>query len=91
MHVLNPLRMNDWENRTFFWVFQAFQLAFIGVVCLGLAGYHMPIVREALAFLYLTFLPGVLVLKALRLHNLGTIETVLYSAGLSLASPESSC
>ena len=85
MHVSNPLRMNDWDNRTFFWAFQAFQLAFIGVVCLGLAGYHIPIAREALAFLYLTFLPGVLVLKALRLHNLGTIETVLYSVGLSLA------
>ncbi|MCK9297359.1 MAG: DUF2206 domain-containing protein [Methanoculleus sp.] len=85
MHLSNPFRMNDWDNKTFFWVFQAFQVAFIGVVCLGLAGYHIPIAREALAFLYLTFLPGVLVLKALRLHNLGTIETVLYSAGLSLA------
>ncbi len=84
MHLLNPLQMNDWDNKTFFWVFQALQLAFVGVVCLGLVGYHIPIAREALAFLYLTFLPGVLVLKALRLHDLGTIETALYSVGLSL-------
>ncbi|WP_292520022.1 DUF2206 domain-containing protein [Methanoculleus sp.] len=77
--------MNDWDNRTFFWGFQAIQLAFIGVVCLGLAGYHIPIAREALAVLYMTFLPGVLVLKVIRLHDLGTIETMLYSVGLSLA------
>ncbi|MCM2465663.1 DUF2206 domain-containing protein [Methanoculleus oceani] len=85
MHLPNPLRMNDWDNKTFFWAFQAIQLVFVGVVCLDLVGYQIPIAREALAFLYLTFLPGILVLKALRLHNLGTIETVLYSVGLSLA------
>ncbi|WP_301676921.1 DUF2206 domain-containing protein [Methanoculleus methanifontis] len=76
--------MNDWNNRTFFWVFQALQFVFLGVVCLDLVGYYIPVAREVLAFLYLTFLPGVLVLKALRLHDLGSIETVLYSAGLSL-------
>lgn len=86
MHLLNPFQMNDWDNKTFFWVFQAFQLAFIGVIGLGLIGYHVPIAREALAFLYLTFLPGLLVLKALRLHGLGTVETTLYSVGLSLAT-----
>ena len=85
MHLPNPFRMNDWDNRTFFWVFQAIQIAFVGVVCLDLAGYQVPIAREALAFIYLTFLPGVLVLKALRLHDLGAIETTLYSVGLSLA------
>ncbi|KLK89298.1 membrane protein [Methanoculleus sediminis] len=84
MRLPNPFRMNDWNNKTFFWVFQAIQIVFLGVVCLDLVGYYIPIAREALAFLYLTFIPGVLVLKALRLHDLGTIETVLYSAGLSL-------
>jgi len=84
MHLRNPFRMNDWDNGTFFWTFQAIQFVFLGVVCLDLIGYYIPIAREGLAFLYLTFLPGVLVLKALRLHDLGTIETVLYSAGLSL-------
>ena len=84
MHLPNPFRMNDWDNRTFFGAFQAIQLIFLGVVGLDLAGYSIPIAREALAFFYLTFLPGILVLKALRLHDLGEIETVLYSAGLSL-------
>lgn len=56
--------MNDWDNRTFFWTFQAIQFVFLAVVCLDLIGYYVPIAREALAFLYLTFLPGgVLVLK----------------------------
>ena len=84
MHLLDPLQMNDWDNGRFFWTFQALQIALIGVVSLDLAGCHIPIVREGLAFLYITFLPGILVLKALRLHNLGAIKTTLYSAGLSL-------
>ncbi|MEG3056685.1 MAG: hypothetical protein RQM90_11860 [Methanoculleus sp.] len=85
MHLPNPLQLNDWDNRRLFWTLQALQITLIVVVCLDLIGYHIPIAREALAFLYVTFLPGVLVLKALRLHGLGTIETVLYSVGLSLA------
>ncbi|MDD3857755.1 MAG: DUF2206 domain-containing protein [Methanoculleus sp.] len=84
MHLPDPFRINDWDNRTFFWTFQALQFAFLAVVSLDLVGYYIPIAREALAFLYLTLLPGVLVLKALRLHDLGTIETLLYSVGLSL-------
>lgn len=84
MQLLNPLRMNDWNNRTFFLAVQAFQFLFIGAVALDLVGYQIPVAREVLAFLYLTFLPGVLVLKMLRLHNLGTVETTLYSVGLSL-------
>lgn len=84
MQLLNPLQMNDWNNKTFFWVFQVFQVAFIGVICLDLIGYQIPIAREALGFIYLTFLPGILVLKLLRLHDLGTVETTLYSVGLSL-------
>ena len=85
MHLPNPLQLNDWDNRRLFWTLQALQITLIVVVCLDLIGYHIPIAREALAFLYVTFLPGVLVLKALRLHGLGTIETALYSVGLSLA------
>ena len=84
MHLPDPFRINDWDNRTFFWTFQALQFAFLAVVSLDLVGYYIPIAREALAFLYLTLRPGVLVLKALRLHDLGTIETLLYSVGLSL-------
>lgn len=85
MHLLNPLKMNDWDNRSLFWVFQTVQIALIGMICLSLIGYHIPIIREVFAFFYITFLPGILILKALRLHNLGSIETALYSIGLSLA------
>ncbi len=84
-HLPNPFQMNDWDNKRFFWVFQAFQVSLIAVVCLDLIGYQIPIAREVLAFLYITLLPGILVLKALRLHDLGAVETTLYSVGLSLA------
>ncbi|NLA37935.1 MAG: DUF2206 domain-containing protein [Methanomicrobiales archaeon] len=85
MQLPDPLRMNDWDNRRFFRAFQVLQAALIGVICLDLAGFHMPIAREILAFIYMTFMPGILVLKALRLHGLGAVRTTLYSAGLSLA------
>ena len=41
--------------------------------------------RQVVGFLYLSFLPGYLVLKVIRIDNISTIERVIFSSGLSLA------
>lgn len=44
------------------------------------------IVRQVVTFVYLTFVPGFLFLRILKLHRtLDLIETILFSAGLSIA------
>ena len=45
----------------------------------------IPFLRQILGFLFLTVLPGLLILQILKLNKLSTIETILYSVGLSIA------
>lgn len=45
----------------------------------------IPFLRQILGFLFLTVLPGLLILRILKLNKLHTIEIILYSVGLSIA------
>ena len=46
---------------------------------------NIPFLRQIIGFLFLTILPGLLILQILKLNKQSTIETILYSAGLSIA------
>ena len=46
---------------------------------------NIPFSRQILGFLFLTLLPGLLILQILKLNKLSAIETILYSVGLSVA------
>ncbi len=45
----------------------------------------VPIARQVIGFLYLTFVPGFVIIKLLKLHELDVLETILFSVGLSVA------
>ena len=45
----------------------------------------IPFLRQVIGFIYLSFLPGFLILKTIKLDKMSPIETILFSAGLSLA------
>lgn len=84
--IPNPLRIIDWETKSFLKVVLAIQVAMWVVVGLEAVGVHIPFLTELIGFIYLTFVPGVVILRALRLHKLGSIKTLLYSVGLSVAT-----
>jgi uncharacterized membrane protein len=46
--------------------------------------FDIPVARQVIGFLCLTFVPGYLIVRFLRL-KLGLLETVLFSLGLSIA------
>ena len=46
---------------------------------------NIPFLRQILGFLFLTFLPGLLILQILKSDKQEIIETILYSVGLSVA------
>ncbi|MFZ0011418.1 MAG: DUF2206 domain-containing protein [Halobacteriota archaeon] len=78
--------MNDWpRKRTLITVF-ALQLLVWALIGLDAAGVQIPLLRGFVASVYLLFVPGVLVLRALRLHKLGGVRTPLFAVGLSLAT-----
>ena len=86
MQVNNPLQMNDWKIRKFHKLVLITQLALWGVMGLDVAGLQIPIIRQLIGFIYLIFIPGSIILRILKLHKLGNIETLLYAVGLSIAT-----
>ena len=64
-------------------VILSLQLAFLGLVGFEKLGLEIPILRQAVGFIYLTFVPGFLIFKLLRINNKNAIESLLYSVGLS--------
>ena len=46
---------------------------------------NIPFLRQIFGFLFLTLIPGLLILQILKSNKLSTIEIILYSVGLSIA------
>ena len=86
MKLENPLKANDWGISSFFKFIASLQLALWVVLGLNAVGVQIPILREALALICLLFVPGIILLRVLRLHQLNVIEGVLYTVGLSAAT-----
>lgn len=72
-------------HRKFLRLIFTIQLAVLGLVGLATLGFDIPVLRQIVGFIYLTFVPGLVLLRVLRLNKLGTVETLLYSVGLSIA------
>jgi uncharacterized membrane protein len=60
------------------------QIAMWALMGLNVLGVSIPIVQPLIGFIYLTFVPGILVLTVLRLRNLPITEIMLYTVGLSV-------
>jgi len=83
--MTKSLELNDWPVRRFLIVVSVLFLCLLALTALDFIGLEIPILRELVGFLFLTFIPGFLLLRILRLHNLDPVKTVLYSVGLSLS------
>ena len=65
-----------------------FSLQFVLFVLVGLShlGISLPLLRPTLAFLYLTFIPGFLILRIIGAVPDSRVDMVAYTVGVSLAS-----
>ena len=85
MKIINPFQMNDWDIKNLFNFIIIIQILLWITAGLTSIGIHIPIISETVAFISLIFINGVLILRILRIHALGNIESILYSIGLSVA------
>jgi uncharacterized membrane protein len=85
MKVINPLQLSDLNIKSFLKIILVVQLALLGVIGLDAVGLQLPILRQIIGFIYLTFVPGAIILRILKIHNIDKTKFVLYSAGLSIA------
>ena len=72
--------------KSFLWLIFSIQIFLLVLIGLDSVNIQIPILRQFISFIFLTFIPGILILRILRIHNIGNAETVLYSVGLSIGS-----
>jgi uncharacterized membrane protein len=61
------------------------QISTLGAIALNFIKLDIPLIRPILAFTYLTFVPGFLILKILDIKKMSLVELFLYSCGLSIS------
>ncbi|MBA2858828.1 putative membrane protein [Methanococcus maripaludis] len=84
MKILNPFKLQNWEYKKFLIVILGIQLSLLGLFGLNKLGIETPILRTVIGFIYVSFVPGYLILRILRLNKLDSLESFLYSVGLSI-------
>src|SRR2546428_665802 len=83
---LGTLRMpNDWPIGDLLLMSTVFQMAVWGILGLRVIGYEVGTIQLILGLVYLLVLPGFILMRALRIHPTGRVESLLYAVGLSLA------
>jgi uncharacterized membrane protein len=76
----------DWRLKSCLWfagITSALQLL---LVVLGAGGIYIPLLNQVTGFIFLTFVPGLFLLRILRVRSIDPLEAVAYTAGLSLFS-----
>lgn len=86
MATSNAFQANDWEIRHLLIAVLSLLLAFWSSIALDTLGFPIPLLRQITGFLLLTFVPGILILRSLRIHHLGAVKTNVYAVGISLAT-----
>lgn len=82
---MDPVRMNDWGIWNCLRVVISLQLALMAVLVLESIGFPLTFARVPLSLAFILFIPGILLLRILRIHALSTPETLLYAVGLSIS------
>lgn len=67
------------------WIVFFIQLLLIESICFDQIGYSVPLIRQIVGFVYLTFIPGALIIQCFNLRDLGKIKYLLYSIGISIS------
>jgi uncharacterized membrane protein len=86
MKVMKLVALNDRRIGSLILFVFSIQAAVLGLVALDHMNLGLPIVRATVFFVYLNFLPGVLLLRILKVHEIGGARTLLYSVGLSIVT-----
>lgn len=85
MDINKIIRMDEWNLKQFLIVMISIQLMMWGLIGLDLLNYHIPVIRQLIGFIYLTFIPGIIFVRILKLRTTGAIDVLLYSVGSSIA------
>lgn len=86
LKVPNPFKLNDCRMDTFLKIIISVQVVVLILILFDTLGFNVSLIREIITIFYLLFVPGILILRILKLHGLNTIKTIFFSIGLSISS-----
>lgn len=84
MYIKNPLNFVEWDIKSFLLVLFSIHIAMLGVIGLDVINFEIPVLRQFIGFIYLTFVPGLLLLRLFRLRQISFIEKSTFTVALSL-------
>jgi len=85
MQIPNVFTMDKWEIKSFLAPIIVIQSMVWLFLIFDYFGFDIPILRPLVSFIYLGLVPGILIIRMLRLHKLDTIESILCTVGLSIS------
>ncbi len=68
-----------------FYVIVSIQVAICALICINYLGFQIPLLRQIIGFIYLLFVPGLLILGILNPKKMQPLESILYTVGLSIS------
>lgn len=77
--------MNNWNSRKLLILIISIQIAVWGLTGLNSLGINLVVINQITFFIYVTFVPGLLILGIMKIRGLSFIEAFLFTIGLSLA------
>ena len=86
MEFRNVFTLNDWKFKEFATVIILLQVLMWVVGFFSFNDMHIPIFNDIITLLYMALVPGIIILRILKLHKLGNTFTTLLSVGLSIFS-----
>lgn len=73
------------NKKKFFIIILTLEISLLGLIGMNHIGIIIPLVREIISILYLTFVPGILILHFIKIEKISIIEMIMYSLGLSIS------
>lgn len=85
MIICDIFRCNDWNIRRFNIFILSLLIAYDFSFISSLFLYNFEILPQILGFLMITFVPGYIILRILKIHNIDRVVNLLLAIGLSLS------
>jgi len=85
VRIPDIFRLNDWEIRKFIVIVLSTLIAYDATFLADKFLFKIPILPQLLGFVILTFIPGFIILRILKVHNIDRTQNFLLAVGLSLS------
>lgn len=85
MSSVNTFKINYWNVKRFLSIIILIQGVFISTLLINTYIIKIEFLRALVSFVYLTFVPGIVVMRIIRLRNISFLESFLYAVGISIS------